>query len=198
MRTALNLLQEDVSLHRVRIVSDSMSRLQHIQNLPPSQQVASYDENEIPHALVSLTDMGCHLTFIWCTNHSGIRSNELAEVAPKVGTTVVQEEVSHHFESAKAAIRLATNEPTISHERLRRIYGERGGNENHKMENLQMSRQDQFSISRLRSDHHTDLKCWLHKIGRALDTVCRKICMREDTVEHVMGSVLQSTILHPN
>ena len=46
---------------------------------------------------------------------------------------------------------------------------------------------DLVSISRLRSGHHPDLKYWLHKIGRVLDTVCWKCGMGEETVENLMG-----------
>ena len=41
-------------------------------------------------------------------------------MAAKEGTTVVQEEEDHHYVSVKAAIRQATNEPFITHRRLRR------------------------------------------------------------------------------
>ena len=88
---AHKLVQEDVPLHKVRIVSDSMSTLQQIQNLHPSQQVTNYNENEIHDAFASLTDRGCHLIFTWCLSHSGIRGNGLADVAAKEGTTVEQE-----------------------------------------------------------------------------------------------------------
>ena len=81
VRTALNMVQEDVSLHKVQIVSDSMSTLQCIQNLHPSQQVANSDENEILDALDSPTNRGRHLTFTWCPSHSGIRGNQLADMA---------------------------------------------------------------------------------------------------------------------
>ena len=111
MQTALKLVQGDVSLHKVRIISDSISTLQRIQNLHPFQQVANSDENEILDTLASPTDRGSHLTFTWCHSQSGIRGNELTEVAAKEGTTVEQEGVSHHYDSAKAAIRLATKEP---------------------------------------------------------------------------------------
>ena len=98
MQTALKLVQEDVSLNKVRIVSDSMSTLQRTQNLHPSQQVANSDENKILDALASLTDIECHLTFTMCPNHSGIHGNELADVAAKEGTTMEQEGVSHHYD----------------------------------------------------------------------------------------------------
>ena len=57
----------------------------------------------------------------------------------------------------------------------------------HMLESLQLSRKDHVSISILRSGLHPDMKYWLHKIGRALDTVCWKCGMGEETVEHVMG-----------
>ena len=46
-QTALKLILEDVSLHKVRIVADSMSTLQRMQNLHQSQLVADFDENKI-------------------------------------------------------------------------------------------------------------------------------------------------------
>ena len=54
-------------------------------------------------------------------------------------------------------------------------------------EEKMLSRKDQVSISRLRSGHYQDLKYWLHKIGTALNTACRKCGMGEESVEHVMG-----------
>ena len=98
---ALKLVQEDVSLHKLRIVSDSMSTLQFIKNLHLSQQVAKSDENKILNALASHTKRGCHLTFTCCPSHSGVRGNELADMAAKQGTTVEQEGVNHHYDSAK-------------------------------------------------------------------------------------------------
>ena len=94
--------------------------------------------------------------------------------------------MSHHYDSSKAAILRAIKEPSVAHGRLRSICDERGEKFSHKMDCLQLSRKDQVSISRLRCGHHLDLKYWLHKIGRALNTVCRKFCMGEETVEHAM------------
>ena len=107
-RTALKLVQEDVSLQMVRISSNSMSILQGIQNRHPSHQVANSGENEILDALTLLTNRGCNLSLIRCPSHSGIRSNELADLAAKNGTTVEQEgELS---DSAKVAIRQASTQ----------------------------------------------------------------------------------------
>ena len=108
-------------------------------------------------------------------------------MAANGGTTVEQEGVSHHYHSAKTAIRQVTKEPNIVHERLRRIYDERGEKEDHKLESPQLSRKDQVSISRLRSGNHPEQKYWLHKIDRVLDTVSRKCCIQEETVEDTMG-----------
>ena len=127
------------------------------------------------------------LTFTWRPSHCGVHGNVLANMAAKEGTTVEQEEENHHHDSAKAAIRQVTKEPPINHERLRHIYGERGEKRNQKLENLQLSRKDQASISRMWSGHHPDLKLRRHRIGTALDIVCRKCGMGEETVEHVMG-----------
>ena len=108
-------------------------------------------------------------------------------MAAKEGTTLKQVEVSHHYNTAKAAIRYATKEPPITHPRLRRTYSDRGEKANHKLESLKLSRKDQDSISRLRNGHHPDQICWLHNMSMALDTVCRKCGMWEETVEHPTG-----------
>ena len=41
-------------------------------------------------------------------------------------------------------------------------------------------------MCRLISGHHPEFKYWLHNIGRAVDTICRKCGVREETAEHVM------------
>ena len=41
-------------------------------------------------------------------------------------------------------------------------------------------------MGRLRSGHHPELKYWLHKIGRAVDTICRKCGIGEETAELVV------------
>ena len=56
--TALKLVQQDVSLLKVCIVSNGMSRIQQIQNLHPSKQVANSDKNKIVDALTCLLRKG--------------------------------------------------------------------------------------------------------------------------------------------
>ena len=92
------------------IASDSMSTLQSIQNLLQSQQVVN-SEDEILDTIASLTNRCCHSTFSWCPSYSGVRDNELADVADNEGTTVEQEGVSQHYDSAITAIRRATKAP---------------------------------------------------------------------------------------
>ena len=96
-----------------------------MQNLHPSQQLASSDENYILDALVSLSERGCHLTFTWCPSHSSVRGGDLADMVAKERTTVKQEEENQHYDSARAAIRQANKEPPIAHEYLRRIDGKK-------------------------------------------------------------------------
>ena len=103
-------------------------------------------------------------------------------MATKEGTTVEQTIVGHHYDSVKAAVRQATKEPPIAHERLRHYYGERGDKVNHKLESLQLSTKDHVSFIRLRSGHYQDLKYWLHNISRSLDDVSLKCGMGEETV----------------
>ena len=116
-------------------------------------------------------------------------------MAAKDVTTVEQKEVSHQCDSAKAAALQATKEPFVAHKHLRRIYSERGEKVNHKLERLQLSWKYEFSVSRLKNGHHQDLKYWLHKTGRALDTDCHRCGMAKETVEHAMGECVQ--IYHP-
>ena len=81
-----------------------MSTLQRIQNLHPYQQVANSDEDDKLNALASHTERRCHLTFTWSLSHSGVCSNELADMGAKEGTTVEQEGVSRYYALAKAAV----------------------------------------------------------------------------------------------
>ena len=101
-------------------------------------------EDDILDALVLLTESGCHLAVTWCLFHC--RGNELADVAAKEETSVGQEGVSHHHNSAKANMTVHYRLP-FDNDRLRRIYGERGEKVSHKLESLQLSRKYQVSVS---------------------------------------------------
>ena len=109
--------------------------------------------------------------------HGALAILKSAATISQTWTTVEQERDSHHYDSVKAAIRQVTKAPPTTLEHLRCIYGERGEEVKHKLESRQLSRNDQVSISRLRSGHHADLKYWLHMIGIAFDTVFWKCGM---------------------
>ena len=59
-----------------------------------------------------------------CPGPFEIHANELADMAAREGTIVEQEEVSHHYDSAKVAIQRTTMEPPVTHECRHHIYGE--------------------------------------------------------------------------
>ena len=94
------------------------------------------------------------------------------------------------------------------------IYGGRDKKVNHRLDSLPLSRKgrcqgrtvvkegplsrkDRVSVGRLRSGHHPDLKNPLHKIGRALDTVCQKYGMGRRLLNTQWGSVLGPTTQLP-
>ena len=53
-------------------------------------------------------------------------------------------------------------------------------------EESRLSMNEQMTMGRLISGHHLDLKYCLHKIGRAIDAICRKCGVEEETAEHVV------------
>ena len=53
-------------------------------------------------------------------------------------------------------------------------------------EESKLSWKEQTTRDCLRSGQHLKLKYWLYKIGRAVDSICRKCGIGEDTAEHVM------------
>ena len=65
------------------------------------------------------------------------------------------------------------------------LYGNRGEKIDRRAE-ANLSRKEQTTVSRLKSGHHPNLKYWLHKIGRAVDRVCRKCDLGEETTEQIV------------
>ena len=86
----------------------------------------------------------------------------------KERATVEQEEMSYHYDSAKAAIRQATKKSLLPTS----VYGKEGEKVNLKLEIQQLSRKDQVSISRLRRSHEPEILA--PQVRQALGTVCRK------------------------
>ena len=82
-------------------------------------------------------------------------------------------------------IRRATRGGPASHERTQRIYvGSRS--KVNREEESQLGRRDQVTLGRLRSGHLPKLKYWLAKINRAVDTICRKCGLGDETAERVI------------
>ena len=86
-------------------------------------------------------------------------------------------------------------EGEISHERIRRVYGMKGETPDRREES-KLSRKEQTMMGRQRSGHHPELKYWLHKIGRVVDTICRKCGIGDETAEHVVYEF--HSIHHPS
>ena len=65
------------------------------------------------------------------------------------------------------------------------MYGMKGEKLDRREES-QLSRKEQTTMGRLRNGHHPEVKYCLHKIGRAVDTICRKYGIGEVTAEHAV------------
>ena len=185
MLKALQVIQVEVHVQKARIVSDSQSVLLRIQTTHPSQPCNDRDEHTVLKTLSMLTARSCQVTFTWCPGHWGITGNELANAQAKKGTDADKTDVDHKYTTAKAMIHRATRGGPASHELTQRICGNRRSKVNRKEED-QLGRRDQVTLGRLRSGHHPELKYWLAKINRAVDTICRKCGLGDETAEHTM------------
>ena len=174
-----------VSQAKARIVSDRQSVLLRIQATHPFQPCNDRDEHTVLKTLSMLTARSCQVTFTWRLGHCGITDNELADAQTKKGADADQTDVDHHYITAKAMIRRATRGAPASHELTQRIYGDTGSKVNRKEEG-QLGRRDQVTLGRPRSGHHSELKYWLAKINRAIDTICRKCGLDDETTEHAI------------
>ena len=182
---ALQVIQAEVHVQKARIVSDSQTVLLRIQATHPSQPCNDRDEHTVFKTLSMLTARSCQMTFTWCPGHCGITGNELADAHAMKGADADQTDVDHHYTTAKAMIRRATRGGPASHELTQRIYGDRGSKVNRKEEG-QLGRRNQVTLGRFRSGHHLELKYWLAKIKRAVDTIFRKCGLGDESAEHIM------------
>ena len=135
--------------------------------------------------LTMLTARSCQMTFTWSPGHCSINGNKLANAQAKKRADADQTDFDHHYTTAKAMIRRATRGGPASHELTQRIYGDRGSKVNRKEEG-QLGRRDQVTLGCLRSGHQPELKYWLAKINIAVETICRKCGLGDETAEHVM------------
>ena len=106
--------------------------------------------------------------------------NELADAQAKK-----EIDADHHYTTAKAMIRRATRSGLALHELTQRIYGDKGSKVKRKEEG-QLGRRNQVTLRFFRSSHHSELKYWLAKINRAVDTITRKCGLGDETAEQAI------------
>ena len=119
------------------------------------------------------------------SSHCRVMGNEIADEQAQIGAATNQEGVRHHYNSAKATIRRVARGEKISHVGIRQLYGAKGEELDH-IEESKLYRIEQMTMGQVRSGHHSDLKYWLHMIGRAVDNICRKFEFWEKTAGHVV------------
>ncbi|CAI9720756.1 XP_042882932.1uncharacterized protein LOC122259980 [Octopus vulgaris] len=185
MKQALNLLIDGCSEKKVRILSDNKTVFLRLKSLNPSGPLQDGDERDVVELLHTLHQQECDLAFTWYASHRGIVGNELVDEKAKEGSKQDQEGTDWHYAAPKAAIKRSIRSPPMQHERLRKVHGERGERLN-RIDERQFTRQEQVTLSRLRSGHHPDLRIWQHKIGRIEDHICRNYKMGKEMGEHVL------------
>ena len=173
IKKALHIIDTEESPQKVRIDSDSESVMQRIANLRPAIPFKSADKSDILHLNAALHDEGHRKTFTWCICHCGVVWNEMADGQSRYRDAANQEDVRHNYDTEKATIRRATRGGYNSHEIICRLVSMKGETLD-RIEELKLSRKEQTTMGLLRSGHNPELKYWLYKIGRAVDTVCWK------------------------
>ena len=184
IKKALQIIQTERSPQKVRIMSDSQSVLLRIANLQPAIPFKSADESDILSLLAALHDEGHQITFTCCPSHCGVVGNEMADEQAQKGAAANQEDVHHNYD-CDGHHQACYLRGEISHEGIHRVYGMTGEKLDLREES-KLSRKEQMTMVRLISGHHQELKYWLHKIGRTVDTVCGKCGIGEETSEHVV------------
>ena len=95
-----------------------------------------------------------------------------------------QESVSHSFNTAKAVIRRHLKDPTIEHPLANKVYA--NGPDRRKPIDKALNRQQQLTISRLRSGHDTQLNYCRKKTDLTSDDKCRICGTAPETIQHIM------------
>ena len=125
-----------------------------------------------------------HLTMVWCPGHCNIDGNERADKCANEGSKLPQESVSHSFNTAKAVIRRHLKDPPIEHPLANKVYV--NGPHRRKPMDKELNREQQVTISRLRSGHHTQLNYWRKKTDLTSDDKCRLCGTAPETIQHIM------------
>ena len=185
IKKALQIIQTEESPQKFPIVCDNQSVLLRIACLQPAIPTKNADVSDILVHLASIHDGEHQITFTWFPSHCGVVENEMAYEQARRGAATNQEDVRTNYDSAKPIIRRATRGGKISRERIRRMYGMKGEKLDRRVESKLLGKV-QTMMCRLTSGNHPEVKYWLYKVGRAVDTICRKCGIREETAEHVV------------
>ena len=193
IKKALQIHRTEKSTQKVLIVSDSQSVLLSIANIQPAIPFKSAYKSDILSLHADLHDEGHQINLTWCPSHCRLVGNEMAyERAQKE-----LQPINKMFYTTATVRRPPSGllpEREISYERICRVYGMKEEKLDRRKES-KSSRKEQTTIGHLRSGHQPDLKYWLHKIERTVDTICWKCGIGEDTSEHILYDCPR--ILHP-
>ena len=166
---------EDMS---IRIVTDSQSTMMRLENTWTTKTPNDHIEANIIKSLEKCAQNGAKFTMVWCPSHCGTEGNEAADKLAEEGTRLEQN-IPYTYETAKTCIRRHIRAPPLRHPTIRRIY------QDGRKKDSDLTRSEQVNISRLRCNHHTNLRYWTHKVGLTEDDRCRLCGLTSETVEHI-------------
>jgi ribonuclease HI len=170
---------------KIRVITDSKSSVDRIDAMSQDLVAASGTESSIICSLNALGKKNVSVCFLWCPSHCGLWGNEAADKCADSGRTMPQNNIQWSYETAKAKIKREGRNNNINHPVSRKVYMDEEGRVNiPKDEGL--TREEQVTLSRLRSGHHPNLHYWRHKIEQEEEATCRLCGHDEETTEHVM------------
>jgi ribonuclease HI len=179
-----------------RVVTDSMATWERARALSNTSRLNNKDERAIAETLAALKEMegDKEIHIYWCPSHCDVPGNELADHEAALASdhcrrAPTEEAGSVSFAVAKAAIARAITKPEIQHERLRNTYGAQPRSDIRVREETHLSRPDQVELSRLRTEHHPELRAWRRKMELedcGADGECRLCGHPEETATHIV------------
>ncbi|XP_061619114.1 uncharacterized protein LOC133472409 isoform X1 [Phyllopteryx taeniolatus] len=182
----------------IRLVTDSLSSHQRLQTMEHEFKLKTTTEASIRELLTTLEDKQVAVEVLWVPSHCGVPGNERADQLAAAGGGMEQGGAPRHFATAKAAIRRATRSHRIHADKRKNLYAD---NEDNTIfpRDQNLNRQEQVTISRLRSGHHPELRYWRKKMGLTESEECR-LCGTGDaeTAEHVLTKCPAMTALYPD
>ena len=181
---ALTMATNKPEQKKIRITTDSRSAVQRLESLIHNNKPDTRTENNIQGLLEKMSHNDQHLTMVWCPGHCNIDGNERADNCANEGSKLPQESVSHSFNTAKAVIRRHLKDPPIEHPLANKVYV--NGPDRRKPIREQLNREQQVTISRLRSGHHTQLNYWRKKTDLTSEDKCRLCGSAPQTIQHIM------------